>query len=213
MTIDEDEELPDNNLQELDSTTTEEEDEDNVNDIPNILHQRHRRTTNAQDPVQVESISLMLPCSIGYEHADRCGITHLIRQELELREGQANEALHNLRYELGHKALLMRTTLRNANSQRTGTRARAEVAKAITKVGQYQKTYLRARRAIRKLTPSMAILARFRPLTMEDMKMPGDWVEENRVGQRSDEMAWFWRLDLDKDVTDGSWMEECESYL
>jgi len=38
-------------------------------------------------------------------------------------------------------------------------------------------------------------LATLHDITEGDMKMAGDLTEENRYGQRSDTLAWFWRLD------------------
>jgi len=35
----------------------------------------------------------------------------------------------------------------------------------------------------------------FNDITEADLKMPGDIIEENRIGQRSDQLPWFWRLD------------------
>jgi len=37
-------------------------------------------------------------------------------------------------------------------------------------------------------------------ITPEDMKMAGDVTEENRVGQRSSMLAWFWRLGSDSAI-------------
>jgi hypothetical protein len=50
-------------------------------------------------------------------------------------------------------------------------------------------------------------------ITPEDMKMSGDITEENRIGQRSSVLAWFWRLGSDvamEEVDLNPRMKECE---
>jgi hypothetical protein len=43
-----------------------------------------------------------------------------------------------------------------------------------------------------------------------DLKMSGDIVEENRVGQRSSVLPWFWRLDRKAKGYCGDYEKECE---
>jgi hypothetical protein len=51
---------------------------------------------------------------------------------------------------------------------------------------------------------------KFKDITAEDLKMPGDIIEENRIGQRSNELSWFWRLDSHlKGQERGERMKEC----
>jgi hypothetical protein len=38
-------------------------------------------------------------------------------------------------------------------------------------------------------------------------------VEENRIGQRNDALAWFWRLDGAGQHPDDDWMQECKSFI
>ena len=54
-----------------------------------------------------------------------------------------------------------------------------------------------------------------RVITEQDMKMSGDLTEENKYGQRSDTMAWFWRLDNGLSKVDqlSPCMKECELLL
>jgi hypothetical protein len=54
-----------------------------------------------------------------------------------------------------------------------------------------------------------AEIPQFQPILQHDLKVEADIVEENRFGQRSHTLAWFWRLGT---LTDGesSWMDECE---
>ena len=69
--------------------------------------------------------------------------------------------------------------------------------------------YKRARAALLRLDK---MDAKFKDITQEDLKMPGDIVEENRIGQHSDVLAWFWRLDYHVEGAEGGEiMKECRS--
>jgi hypothetical protein len=61
-----------------------------------------------------------------------------------------------------------------------------------SRVQQAAREYNRARAALQRLD---AADSKFKEITKADLKMPSDVVEENRIGQRSDTLAWFWRLD------------------
>ena len=56
-------------------------------------------------------------------------------------------------------------------------------------------------------------MSKLREIKPEELNMPGDLTEESRMNQRSDSLAWFWRLDVNTDVRDNSWMEECECII
>ena len=72
----------------------------------------------AEDP---ERMSLMMPSLFDHEDITWLGLENLAHQELELRQGQANDALENLRVALGHKALLWRTKVQPANTNKKRT--------------------------------------------------------------------------------------------
>ncbi|KAG1723308.1 uncharacterized protein EDB91DRAFT_1087854 [Suillus paluster] len=64
-----------------------------------------------------------LPSNVGLDRLQHCLAEDLIPLEMSLHEGQANDALHNLRIHLCNKAVLFRTTIRQAKSQALKTRA------------------------------------------------------------------------------------------
>jgi hypothetical protein len=69
------------------------------------------------------------------------------------------------------------------------------------------KDYKRARHALERLN---AAKPEFKDITKKDLNMPGDIVEENRIGQRSETLAWFWRLDGKLEGEErGNQMKEC----
>jgi hypothetical protein len=155
-----------------------------------------------------ESIRLLTPSSLGYAECIKRGKGSLMDQEIQLREGQANDALESLRMALAHKSLLCRKKHQNAKTQRSGTRSQVEIRKAHATVQKHASTYQWAYQALLNLNGAKAS---FQPLEKKDLTMNSDVVEENRFGQRSDTLAWFWRIghptERDKNV---DWMQECK---
>jgi hypothetical protein len=138
---------------------------------------------------------LSLPSSLAPGEIDRNALESIAMVEAELRHGQIHDALHELRLALGEKSLCFRAEVRNANSQRTSQRAWANVHKHDADARKHRKMYNHARAALTRLNLLPDFLATLHDITEGDMKMAGDVTEENRYGQRSDTLAWFWRLD------------------
>jgi hypothetical protein len=154
---------------------------------------------------QPENIILAMPSSFGAGQCQDEGWQDLLDQEMELRTGQANDCLEKLRVALGHKMILFKTRVRDSTSQRTRTRAWAEVNRVDAKIRKMARSYKQARRAMVKLGATEETLARYQVLKAEDLKLSGDIMEENRVGQRNDKLAWFWQFGRDDD---DDWMQE-----
>jgi|SRR5208283_347552 len=155
---------------------------------------------------QPENTTLAMPSSFGVGQCQEEGWQDLLDQEMELRTGQANDCLEKLRVALGHKMILFKTRVRDSTSQRTRTRAWAEVNRVDAKIRKMARSYKQARRAMVKLGATEETLARYQVLKAEDLKLSGDIMEENRVGQRNDKLAWFWQFGRDDD--DDDWMQE-----
>jgi hypothetical protein len=158
-----------------------------------------------------EHAAIFLPSRISPVDREKQGLTEMGRQEASLRIGQINDALQGLRVALGEKSIMLRTHIRNADSQHQMTRAWAGVTRLEVQVQKYVKRYQQARKALVSLD---ALDPQFQEITKDNLKMPGDITHENRVGQRSDTMAWFWRLDTAVgDMEDSPRMEECMCFL
>ncbi|KIK71974.1 hypothetical protein PAXRUDRAFT_22556 [Paxillus rubicundulus Ve08.2h10] len=61
-----------------------------------------------------EEHTLPFPSNIGAMQCRDTGLGYLLEQELELRQGQANKALHNIQVDLGHHSFLYQTSVRQA---------------------------------------------------------------------------------------------------
>jgi hypothetical protein len=156
-----------------------------------------------------EKVSLSLPSSITPEDRSRLGLEVLASQEVELRQGQANDCLDGLRLALANKALLFRTDIRQSKSKKGKTRAWAGVHAVEAKVNKYARAYKRARLALIRLGADNKILEMYQPLREEDLRICADIVEENRYDQKKDSLAWFWRIGIQSKADPGSWIQDC----
>jgi len=67
---------------------------------------------NGWQTIAPEHMSIFMPSSLHIADIQRLGLVTMASQELELRQGQANDALEGLRLALGHKSLLFQTKVR-----------------------------------------------------------------------------------------------------
>jgi hypothetical protein len=129
-------------------------------------------------------------------------------QEIKLQVGQANEALEKLRLALGQKTLIYRLVVQESKTQSTKTRAKSEIDQINRVIQGHIGSYRQARQALINLEASKKILENFKALEDKDVKVNTDVVEENRVGQRNDVLAWFWRMEGGPASKGDNWMEE-----
>jgi len=158
-----------------------------------------------------EMTPIWMPSSLNSEDVERLNLKVLAAQELELRKGQASDCLQGLRLALGHRAILYRTKLRHSKTTKGKSRAWGNIKAATIKVNKHVRAYRRARRALEHLGADDSTLAHFQKLQTNDLKVNLDVTEENRVGQRSDTLPWFWRLDGQNADQHETWMQECRA--
>ena len=130
-------------------------------------------------------------------------------KEITLRTGQANDALHNLRIQLGKKSFLYRAHVRPARSQQTKSRAWSEIKGVEGSIRQYARYYASARRAIIRLKAEKPCLDRYQLLKKADLKVTTAISDPNARGQRHVHLSWFWTMDIQRDSAAEDWMEEC----
>ena len=159
--------------------------------------------------VTPERVVLYLPSNFTCQQREEYGLQRLGKMEYELREGQANDSLERLRECLAEKSLRFRTEVRPAKSQKKMTRAWDSVHRMENQIKQVVVAYRTARKAIGELG-DITDLERFQEISRADLKMSGDIVEENRVGQRSSILPWFWRLDRKAKSNCGDYEKECK---
>ena len=167
-------------------------------------------TVEEDEPeVTPERVVLYLPSNCTLQQRKEYGLQQLGNAEYELRVGQANDSLERLRECLAEKSLRFRKGVRLAKGQKKTTRAWDSVHRVDDQIRQTVITYRTARQAIGELGGA-ANLEKYQEIKKSDLKMSGDIVEENRVGQRSSVLPWFWRLDRKAKDHCGEYEKECE---
>ncbi|TRM67304.1 hypothetical protein BD626DRAFT_394088, partial [Schizophyllum amplum] len=141
---------------------------------------------DAVDYGQPEEDALLLPSTTGWQEGE------LAEQETALRHGLKVDSLRGVRLSIATRSRHYRQDVRQAKgSQRTTTRAFAAVRKAGVKLARHVRAYHRARDALKALGQDEKTMPMIKKA---DLRMEADWTEENRVGQRSHQLPWFWRV-------------------
>ena len=177
---------------------------------------------DSEDDVEQEAVEmdahpeqafLPLPSHFRDEGFQSPVFTALASDELHLRVKQALDALQQLRLSLGLKSALFRKKIRGINSQWTKTRAWHAVKSVQRNIRRHAQVYHNARQALLHLSADPSVMRKFPVLNMEDLKMSGDVVEENRIGQRSQHVAWIWRQDDRRDTGEDALLQESECLM
>lgn len=164
------------------------------------------------DEISAEDMGLWMPSSVPHDQVTSAHLLALQAEELELRQGQANDCLEKIRLALGDKAVIYRQHFRSADSVWTGTRSKQEAQRCRIKIDKYVRSYQRARSAMERLGMDRESLETvYQEILAEQLSIDKEVTEENRFGQGSDKLAWFWRVNNGKKDQTDTWMDECES--
>lgn len=172
------------------------EDEDRDDDEP------------SENEIRPDRSVLLMPSTISPLAIPGLNIGHLVEAELELRKGQANDSLEGLMLALCTQGLLLRTTVRNAEGTKTKTRAFNEVTKVRREVEENVRSYRRARKAMLALSTDQELLKQYQVIGKEDLRT-ADVTDERRLGQSTENLAWFWKIGANK-AGKHEWTKECE---
>jgi len=160
-----------------------------------------------------EDLTLWMPSYIGAPCLKKAGLEDLINKEVLLRTGQANDCLEKLRTHIGHKSILYRLTFRSSKSVRTDTRSKQDIQQVTSKLHKDVRGYLRARESLSRLEASQDILQKYQPIKSEDLGVSKEITEENRYGQGSYSLPWFWRIGGSQLEPPDTWNDECKSIM
>jgi hypothetical protein len=155
-----------------------------------------------------ELATLVLPSTLGHEVCERLGYVSHLQKEKKLRMGQANDALQGIRVALSKKAILFRG-LREATSKTKRNRSWDHIKSTTGSARHHVQIYLRARKALIRLGASPDELAKYQPLTREQLKITTARIDPTLRGTRNAHLAWFWTIDVESDCHTAEGMEEC----
>jgi hypothetical protein len=143
------------------------------------------------ETLQPETVELLLPSSLGPAWCSLVENEKIVKQEISLRIGQANDALHHLRISLTEKSFLFRNQIRKARSQQKKTRAWDSFHSLEGNVRHHVRVYGKARGALVRLSADVEVLSKYRILKKEDIKVSTAVIDPRKPSQAEATLAWF----------------------
>ncbi|KDQ49013.1 hypothetical protein JAAARDRAFT_144073, partial [Jaapia argillacea MUCL 33604] len=175
------------------------------------------QSDSTNGPVDAEKRLISLPSTLGAAQCLRRGLKKILEQEIELRQGQANDILDQIRISLGHKSFLYRTEIRHNKSQSTITRSWTRVGQVESTVQKNSRLYKQCRKALVRAAAPTNILQRYKELTREDLKVKTGVVDDpSQCGTRQNTLSWFWTMNLAQNANDqemNDYLDDCKPAL
>ncbi|KAH9914838.1 uncharacterized protein B0H18DRAFT_824213, partial [Fomitopsis serialis] len=170
----------------------------------------------AEDIIQPEAVALPLPSTWGMQKLRDLKKTRLGEQELRLREGQANDALHRLRMAIGLKSVVFRTNVRDGDGQHAKTRAWTQIQAIARTATEQARLYSLARNTMKRLRDAFdtwvrtlpEVMQRYRPLYKEDLNATTHLVDNAERNSRHKVLSWIWSVDVGLDTENSDWLLE-----
>ena len=135
----------------------------------------------------------------------------LVKKELILWQGQANDALHQLCIDLEHHSYLYRTQVKHAgHGQQKKTRAWDNVHSIEDAVKLHAAIYRKCRSAMISLGAGPDLVKTYKELKLEDLTSQTALIDPSLPGQRNKTLPWFWTIDVPEDAKANDWMSECK---
>jgi hypothetical protein len=157
-----------------------------------------------------ECFKLALPSTLGMMTCQSRHLHAAIDAELELRIGQANDALQGVRQAIARKAFVFRTEVWRAVNKTHKTRSYTKIQATDTSLRYHAQLYRQSREALKQLSAPKELLHRFQELRPEHLKTATAFIDHRTPGVKHKNLAWFWYLDLVGDSVDDSLMTECK---
>ncbi|KAI6140527.1 hypothetical protein BKA82DRAFT_4363373 [Pisolithus tinctorius] len=164
------------------------------------------KLTPGKGPEEVSDVPL--PSYIGAQYFHDMGLGSLVEQEIHLRQGQANDALHELRLALVDKAVIFRTDVQKGGNYKMTTRAWGWISNAEAMVQQHAAIYRQCQKQLIALGAGEDILGKYQELNRADLTVSATIADPNARGHRDDTLAWFWTVDLPWDSAMNDRMSE-----
>ena len=141
------------------------------------------------------------------------GAHHLIKQELKLHASQANDALHEIWLALVDKAVLFHTNIWHASSHTKTMRAWGKVNAVDALLTRQVTIYRKCQSVMINLSAKDDMLARYQVLKDEDLKVNTAVTEPNSCNHHTNNLAWFWSMDIPGDTKMNDWMSGCKLHV
>jgi len=169
-------------------------------------------TSPLDDDLAAERQALLLPSNLGLEVCEEQGYMAFVKQEKTLRMGQANDALQGIRLGLSRKAIIFRQDIRKATTKKKKLRSWDQIISVDVNVRHHAKVYGRARSGLILLGAEEQELQRYQVLQKEHLNITTARIDPSMRGQRDSSLAWFWTMDVKKDMDQVDGMAECKLF-
>ena len=167
-------------------------------------------------PQKIESVDrpecflLAMPSNLGERICRDRRLEVAVKAEMQLREGQMNDALQGVRLAIGKKAFIFQAHVRSARSKKIKTRAYTLVQSMDTTLRYHAQLYRRARTAVQSLGATVEFLNKFQSLEPDDLKTSTTFLNSSVGGMKHRHLSWVWYLDVEGDSVDDNVMKECK---
>lgn len=164
--------------------------EDDLSDEEEVLAAKAAMPPTAQeDP---ENQKLPFPSAIPFDQRQYFKLQGLLTKELEMRKGQANDALQRIREALSQLAWQFKSNVRTASSTKQSTRAWEGVAALSRELRLQRRIYNHSRQTMIKLSCFETVNAEFPLLEERDCKPSAIVADPNARGISNQGLPWFW---------------------
>ncbi|KIN97109.1 hypothetical protein M404DRAFT_161382 [Pisolithus tinctorius Marx 270] len=160
-------------------------------------------------PGHQEVSDVPLPSYIGVQYFHDMGLGSLVEQEIHLRQGQANDALHELHLALMDKAMIFYTDVWKGGNYKMTTQAWGWISNADAMVQWHATIYCQCPKQLIALGAGEDILGKYQELNRADLTVSAAIADPNARGHHNDTLAWFWTVDLPQDSAMNDRMSEC----
>ncbi|KAH8085973.1 hypothetical protein BXZ70DRAFT_900016, partial [Cristinia sonorae] len=131
-------------------------------------------------------------------------LTTLRAKEYQLRLGQINDALKNMRLGIAHRAFLYRKTVRPTRGYTGVTRAHRLVQNVSQSVSKDARIYNAAFAAMKRAAcpEDASVVSLYRPVRTADLKADTAALDFNQPGNRNTSLSWIWSVNHGDDSPD-----------
>lgn len=177
--------------------------EDNDDDNPFITNNSYL------DIADIECFAISLPSSLTPTVRQERSLAKATQAELNLRVGQCNDALQAIRMAVGKKAFVYITKVRNAQGKKGKTKSYDEVKLAVKSLRHQAQLYRSSRKTLVLLGADADIREKYQNLETNQLSTKNTFLDVNERGQKHENLAWYWKLDVAGDTKNDEMMEEC----
>ncbi|KAF7983642.1 hypothetical protein HWV62_20588 [Athelia sp. TMB] len=167
--------------------------------MPEVQHLRAEDNSSTQ--AYAEEENLYLPSGLPDAYRLSPGVSALLKKELRLRIGQADDALHEIRRLLRISSTVLEFKKgQHMASQRITTRTRQLILNFRAKSDAVAARYVAAYNALNTLDPGGDWTTSFKPLnTAVDLHLPRR-EEDDLVAENRRELSWIWLVPRSEDA-------------